>query len=233
MYHFSRLSLISLMLANSTTFAAMPADGWYAGLMGGLSYLNNLNFTVIEPFIVSPVQGSLDYKVLGQGGGQLGYRFCDNFRLEIQLNVSNNPIEKVQVGNFVVRRHENPAGYSLNGQTTFVAGFFNGYYDFFEEGTDVSFVPYVGLGIGYAHFINKLTFNYNKQPIGNSFNESANAPMGQAILGLSYYYSDNTSFGADFRYMTTNTLKVFNTKLAGETFNINFNYSFDEPSGYK
>lgn len=273
----SQFALTSLFLANSV-FAATPSEGWYWGLMGGLSYTPSIDISGPNPLpflqinqIINPnpvpvtsnstfvsyvtglpivnrahpslsyatvssaftptMNGSLEYKVGGNFGTQLGYRIC-NFRAEGELVFNYAPLSQVKIGGVSIKRHvtlTNPI--RLSGQSVVGAGLINGYYDFYDEENDPTWVPYLGLGIGYAYVRNSVTFSLPYLYI-NSFslnvkgNESA--PIGQAILGISYYASDDLSIGLDYRYITTRTISSINSRIQTNTLNLNFNYYFSD-----
>lgn len=237
-----KLALAGLLLANCSAFAATPMEGWYAGLMLGANYIPKVNFTLATPYLLTILPASLlannqlGFRVGIDGGGQVGYRIC-NFRLEGQLLFSATPYNNLTLLGVQFKRHSQPSIYlpggvpSIGGGTDFGAGIFNAYYDFFNEESDPSFVPYVGLGIGYAYVQNKISFKYIT-PLGKqfqaSFKDNVSKPVAQLIVGTSYFYSDETAFALDFRYLTTNKFKYINDRLQNYSLNLSFNYSFGD-----
>ncbi|WED41946.1 outer membrane protein [Legionella cardiaca] len=178
-----KLGLVSLLAASSTAFSAMPSDeGWYAGLMGELSYAPNLDFSISQATYLninsylsslgySPLltpAGQIDYSKIGGGGGaQIGYRNC-NFRFEGELLYNYNSYDSVSLGGYTLTNNVNAAlvapysNLTIDGNTTLGAALFNIYYDFYDQNwDDISWMPYVGLGIGYGYLQNKLQLNYN------------------------------------------------------------------------
>ncbi|ARG97130.1 outer membrane protein [Legionella micdadei] len=260
----SQFALTSLFLANSV-FAATPSEGWYWGLMGGLSYTPSIDITGPNPvpFIAinnqinpnpTPVvtngvntyvtglsnyyfpgftsmNGSLQYGVGGDFGIQLGYRIC-NFRAEGELLFNYAPLSMVKIGGVSIKKHVTLTDpLRLSGQSVVGAGLINGYYDFYDEENDPTWVPYLGLGIGYAYVRNTITFTVpylfkNLYSVTVKGNESA--PIGQAILGISYFASDDLSIGLDYRYITTRTISSINSRIQTNTLNLNFNYYFSD-----
>uniref|UniRef100_UPI0003756C0F outer membrane protein n=1 Tax=Legionella tunisiensis TaxID=1034944 RepID=UPI0003756C0F len=179
-------------------------------------------------------------------GGQIGYRIC-YFRVEGELFYDYNPITRLTVGGLTFKRHFTPLplpplgfgtpGIKIKGNTSFGGAMINGYYDIYDEDDDPSFVPYIGLGVGYAHISSALNFYGIAQPAPTQPSTeffitggkaSSSTPVGQIILGLSYFYSDQTSFGLDYRYMTTRTISAFDTRFQVHTLNLFFNYTFSE-----
>lgn len=228
-----KISLTGLMLASSAAFAVQPAMGWYAGLMLGASYPNGVNFTLNNPFVqffpeFQNIPASLSYNLGINGGAQAGYR-CDKFRFEGELNYSYSSWDRLRLGYFRIGHNNNVKGLNLNGKTGMFSGFFNVYYDIFdEENTDVTFVPYLGLGLGYAGIGSSVDFYlHNTQLNFLTVKQTNNAPIGQAMLGLNYFFTDNSSLGTDFRYMSTRNIKIIDSRYSMWTWNLIYNYSFD------
>ncbi|MGQ3890660.1 outer membrane protein [Legionella sp. CNM-4043-24] len=230
---YSKLGLTGLMLASGIASAYQPAQGWYAGLMGGFSYAPSTSFSISNPFVAffpefASIPAKLSYNVGGNAGAQLGYR-CDKFRVEGELNYNFNSYDRLRIGYFTIGSSHNVQGLNLSGHSNMYAGFINGFFDIYdEENMDTTWVPYVGLGIGYARVQNSIDFFiHNYQLNFLTAKASSNEPIGQAILGLNYFLSDNTSLGWDFRYMSTRKLDYLNSRFEVVTGNLVFNYSFD------
>jgi len=241
-------------------FAVNPACGWYAGLIGEVSYMPDINMTLNMPLIsgslplivypagVTPsffpilpsraVESTVNYRIMGGGGGQIGYRFTGNYRAEVEVIFNTNEYDYITVPGYgkIERGNSNnaKAGLSLNGRTNLMMGFLNGYYDFLSNDSEVYLVPYVGLGVGYVSVQNRLRFIFDDQPIPNTrYNSTKGTFAGQVIAGLSYYLDDFTSFHVDYRYIATNGVKennlLFNTneRFQVHTLNVSLNFSFD------
>ncbi|MCA0403601.1 MAG: hypothetical protein LCH30_07345 [Proteobacteria bacterium] len=136
----------------------------------------------------------------------------------------------------------------MSGQTIMGAAFFNVYYDFWDEDNDPSFIPYVGLGIGYSTIRNSLSYSiplvtdpYGTVVTGNAmigdqyvaartkkYSINASAPLGQGIVGVNYFFSDSTSLGLDYRYMISSVVSKFGSRVTLNTLNLNLNFSFDD-----
>jgi opacity protein-like surface antigen len=228
----------SLLLASYSACSAVPAEGWYAGLMGTASYVPTVNINnITHPTTRFPfTNAKVTHGIGGGGGGQIGYRIC-YFRVEGELMVDFNPYSKATINGFSFKRHFVPFptpqfGIKMSGNTSFGAGLINGFYDIYDEDDNPSFVPYVGLGIGYARIQNQINFRTITQATGQvslgGTKVSSSAPIGQAILGLNYFYSDETSFGIDYRYMTTKTINSLGSRFQAHTVNLLFNYTFSE-----
>lgn len=274
MNYFYRFGLASVLFASSSAFSAIPAEGWYGGLMGTVSYPPSIDFTLPSstitgintiitnlntrllangfttlPLLISN-QGELSYRVGGGGGGQIGYRHC-NFRFEGELLFNYNNYDKLTIDGLTLKTHQQQAiilssptstatiAPTIDGHTDFGAAFLNLFYDFFDEDNDPTWVPYVGLGIGYAYVQDKLSITYpitiTTPPVSTTTSvqrltvkDSTSTPIAQAIIGISYFYNDDTSFGMDYRYLTTRTIDSLDARLKVHTLNFNFNYSFDD-----
>lgn len=228
MNRYAQLGLASLILASNIVSAAEPAPGWYAGLMFGASKAPSTGFTLSPPFLPFPVNGKVTYDIGGDGGLQVGYR-CNYFRFEGQLFYNYNGYDTLTVGGITIKDNNKTTGFIMNGHTSFYAGFFNAYYEMYEEGTDPNWVPYIGLGIGYTQIQNQLKFFYNNVTLNRSHNtRNTSAPIGQAILGLNYFFSDEFSTGIDLRYMTTNKVTSSNDRISAGSVNLVLNYTFDQ-----
>ncbi|KTC68057.1 Surface antigen [Legionella birminghamensis] len=259
MNYFSRLSLAGLLLTNSIGFAAVtPLPGWYAGLMGGGGWTQPVKFTVAPnllltgtyPYYISPTSIDLSYKGFGNGGGQIGYR-CNKFRFEAEALYTFSGYKKLQVqnatfGTYTVPSFSNSYYFHLNGETTMVSGLVNVYYDFFTPDGDVTWMPYVGAGIGLSYIENNIKFYFNNQQVFPAPNsdfgkENGSTSIAQAILGISYLLDDYTTVGTDIRLMRTGNVTLIpkgRFGIANEVeehmtlfaWNINFNFTFDQPS---
>ena len=233
-----KLSLIALMLANTSVFALNPVQGWYGGLILGVSMQPTNTFTFVTPIsTLEPKTASLTRSILGDVGGQIGYR-CNHFRVEGELLYNNNPYDTLTVGNVVINSPSTSSGLRVQGDTNTGAFMANGFYDIYTPNQDnlSQVVPYVGVGVGYAYVQNSIQFYNNEVLVPNgSIKKSYSGPAGQIILGTSYFMDDFTTFGLDVRYFTTGIksktsplgLNTFDTKTQLISVNLSFNGAFD------
>ncbi|KTD19005.1 outer membrane protein [Legionella jordanis] len=201
-------------------------------------------------------EGDIKYQFGGGIGWQFGYRWC-GFRFEGELLYDYNTFKSINIGGvqfgkemgtqpltpttgsvsstgntFIVT---NP--FSMSGHTQVIAGLFNVIYDFYNhEADDVSWFPYVGLGIGYANIQNQGVINFNSTTgtsLGSNglyytpvlqINGSSSSPLAQGILGVTYQADDYFSVFADYRYVTGRQLKSSDDRMSFNSFNIGFNY---------
>lgn len=278
MKYFLKFGLPALLASSAAFTAAIPAEGWYAGLFGlGSSFpstnfnltpaeVNNINnsinaynamipfFSVPRPLAVPLLMnghGKIKYSFGGGIGGQVGYRWC-GFRLEGELLYNYDGLKEFSVGGITFSKKQrtttivsgianntvvvtNP--YTINGHTQLGAGLINVFYDFYDfDADEISFYPYVGLGVGYAKANNKVTINYNAtNPVNRQVLQTKllevtgndSTAIGQAIVGVGFQLDDNFSLFLDYRYLTTRRLKVINERLTLNTINLGFNYWFN------
>ncbi|MBA3536204.1 MAG: outer membrane beta-barrel protein [Tatlockia sp.] len=342
MKDFSKLALAGLLFVNSA-FAATPAEGWYAGITGGISLTPNFNFRSLShsnqteinneicrlnvatsrflqanPFdssffnplipgcnpsltpitsapilvptapVIAPVNiiinpnnqfynnnnfnnnynnnnnnddsfntdsapqfipllrgnslVSLNHTIGGNFAGQVGFRIC-NFRIEGELLVNYAPLTEVTIGGLTLRKKRGLL--RTRGQTIMGAGLLNAYYDFYDEEDDPTWVPYIGLGIGYSAMQSKVNITsvnpsslcpnlftpfacIPRSAFSLTLSSNSSSPVGQGILGISYYTSDNFAVGVDYRYLTTSKISDFGGRVSMSSLNLNLNYWFGD-----
>lgn len=244
-----RLGLIALLLAHGSAYAVNPVQGWYGGILLGVNYTPSAsNFVFpsnrpipaevlahIDTSITPGVPFTLSYQTMGQLAGQVGYRY-DHYRIEGQLDYNNSPYSSIKVGNnFVLVTNSSTTTdpyYTFKGKTDIIAGMVNGYYDFLPTDPSSSFVPYLGVGIGYAYVANSFKVQLVSAETGvvASVSPSAHSTSaaGQAIIGGSYFLDDFAYFGLDFRYLTTATISpTLGVRPQVYTVNLSFNGAFN------
>jgi opacity protein-like surface antigen len=273
MRHIKKFALIGLLLASYSAFCVTPAEGCYVGLIGGATFTPSMRFRRFEfhprPFAVIPEiqpitavrldNTHINYGVGGNLGIQGGTRIC-NFRFEGELLFNYSPFSSIRTNALIehplfapfrtelidinISGHVTPfSPFRMSGRTLFGAGLFNVYYDFYDEDCEPTFIPYVGLGVGYAYVSSSLTLSipYFIQQIvppplpvvdtniRHTISRNSSAPIGQAIVGISYYFCDTSALSLDYRYLSTNTISGFNSRLQAHTINLSFNYWFADP----
>lgn len=250
MKSFLKTGLATLLLSSGSVYALDPVQGIYAGIFLGTSKARSVNISAAIPTYNTYGTGQLNYSWFGDIGGQVGYRM-DQFRVEAELSYNDSPynslvfngvINSIPINGITIPKLGNPkhnvnaTGFQMKGQTDIAALMFNGYYDNYTLFDQTCFVPYIGIGIGYASVLNKIQFYYSNTPItGADFSERRNAFAGQAIIGTNYFMDDFTSFGLDFRYLSTAGIASSNSSLVSANnvryqymaVNLTFNGSFD------
>jgi hypothetical protein len=216
-------------------YAANPVNGPYAGGLFGVSYQFKNTANTTTPFTHQPTKSTIGYDTLIDAGGQLGYRFCKNYRIEAELLYNNNPYSYLNLGNITLHNHsQNNIGYTIKGSSTEGIAFGNLFFDYLGGGEN-SVVPYLGAGIGYAYVYNVIRFYENGVYIENSrATTTKTIPAAQGILGLSTFLDDFMSFAVDLRYTATQSSKYttvsgqqFDTRLKFASVNFLFNGAFD------
>ncbi len=254
---FLKLCIIVTLLFNTTIYALNPVPGFYAGILLGANYTPNFNLNFTSPFTHQPLtKGTLVYSVFGDIGGEIGYRI-NQFRIEGEVFFNNSPYNSLLINRTRYTQKTKSTGLRIQGQTNTLSFMANGYYDVFFNGEQSNLVPYIGLGIGYAHVANKLNFYCNNQKVGtntifinpnktctlipftnahtSSYFNSTNLGAAQVIFGLSYFLDDFTTISFDFRDFATaraNKRNHSNTNQSNNraqflTFNFGVNSAFD------
>ena len=204
-------------------YALDTIPGWYAGLIVGGSKPPEIDFNVLTPVERHSGQSILTYSVLGNVGGQIGYR-KKQFRVEGEFFYNNNPYKHLNIDGVDIPNEGAPATtiqqlsiqsktvsnpFTFSGYTNTYAWMFNGFYDFYLPNYTEHFVPYVGLGLGVEEVVNYLEFFNNGSATQNStssqssYKNVSNYFAGQAVVGLSYFVTDHSSFAFDFRYLSS------------------------------
>lgn len=215
--------IVASMLASSIAYATNPVYGPYFAFLTGIAYVpptEYIGMNVLYPNIVK----QLDYKVAFSGGLQLGYKIR-NFRVEVEGNYFNAGPTKLKVGDLEIR-NKNSDLLVLKGSNSLIGGFFNGIYEFYSPYSTWDFYPYIGLGGGYVKVRNNLKIS-SQDNILERDKISQSVSAGQGIIGFGYYMDDLTTFGLDYRYMTTGKIRIFNErKLVTHTVNFVLNFAF-------
>ncbi|KTD32039.1 outer membrane protein [Legionella israelensis] len=247
---------LALSLLSGQVFAYKPVEGWYAGFLGEVSYTPDVSFTVLTPpvllhpalipvvpgapafpiFPAGQLQSEIGYRIGGGGGGQLGYRLFDCYRLELEILFNTNSYDDLTIGPVKIPRlnsKKTTPGLAVDGRTNVITGMINGYYDFLRPNSDSNLIPYVGLGIGYVSIQDRISFYYNGTEIGPRLKETKSTAAGQIILGASYFLDDFTSANLDYRFITTNNISeqnrffVRDERFQLHTINFSMNFAFD------
>lgn len=232
----------ALVLSGHGAIAAGTVEGWYGGLMAGVSYTPSITTNVISPFsfpLPVIVPATIDYSVGGGGGIQLGYRW-KYFRGEAELVGNYNAVNKLTIPGLIINKKSNriPQTLAIKGDSFLGAGFINGYFDLNSNQEVGGWSPYVGLGIGYARVSTTVTYwvatggsVYADTKLYNAIQETSTHPAGQVIIGISYALDSYTSIALDGRYITTASSNKnnnnSNNKYDAGMINILFNASFD------
>lgn len=224
---------LSALLLSGTSHAINPMNGWYAGLTLGGSYTIKDNLTFPAPGSCSTdasctsTTGELSYAGFGSIGGQIGYRY-NHFRLELEPLYNSSPYQDITVGSTKYVSPKSSSGLRLKGDTNTLFVMVNGYYDFFSPNSTSFFVPYLGIGIGFAGIENSLQFYCNNEAIAcTRLSEKDSTTAAQGIVGLSYFLDEFAWFGLDYRYLTTNKIDLFDARQQIHTINLSISGIFN------
>ncbi len=244
------ISLILFILFNTQIYAVQPKNDWYAGIFLGpsasasssIAFGNKIEFTGTNVIIsgggvsgpnasIYASSGLISYSVLGEIGGQLGYRFCNRHRIELEFFYNNNPIKELQLYDYKVvsqyynedvyvkslKNKNNSVDAFLNGEANSGAFMFNFIYDFLSASADSDgfnkVAPFVGVGIGYSYVQNAMQI-YRPTTSDPALDPYPNREIfaalqkryvyaGQVLAGINYFIDDFTWIGIDMRYFTT------------------------------
>lgn len=163
------------------------------------------------------VPGTVKYSILGGIGGEIGYRFCNDYRFETEVVYNNNPFDKITIGNYTIESSNSDPNFHISGDTNTAALLFNFLYDIPLESNDgyKAVRPYLGGGLGYAYIFSDLKFhygqNYSEQAAGAepatlyeyNLRRNRSAFVVQGIVGLSYSIDDFCWLSLDGRMLAS------------------------------
>lgn len=219
-------SLSALLLLSGPAQALDPVPGLYAGIFVGGTMTPPATLHFIHPLTLGPTSGKLNYSYYGDIGGELGYRY-NQFRMESELLFNQSPFRKFTIGDFQVTNSKS-SGIRFSGFTRTAALMINGIFDAYSIFDQTCYVPYVGIGIGYARVQNSVKlFNNNVVIPGTSLSNHQNGGAAQFILGLNYFMDDFTTIGLDYRYFTAKQALPITTRNTFNAINLSFTGSFD------
>ncbi len=199
-------ALVLSMSVLSMSQAQAQTPGWYIGLEGGWSHLDDISTSDGgTAFQLSPAEG---FGV----GGDLGYSF-GRMRLEGEVSWRRN--DAGSFGNIIDSRSGFPSvvppgGENASGNINTLAFMGNVYYDFLPLN---QFHPYVGAGVGAAR-LSLDSIGVAGFPL---VDDSDVAFAYQGILGISYTINTNWSTSLDYRYFGTTGAHI-NDRFGGRGF---------------
>jgi OmpA-OmpF porin, OOP family len=207
-------AMCALIGAMSTPLhAQQPTPGWYISGVAGLNFMQQEPIRSVGN-VTTNVTGNNNLNVkfnvggLGVLGG--GYAFGNGFRTELEFNYLYNGISGVTGpnGNTVSFNNNNNGGseqkYGLMPTL---------YYDFY--GLSPSYVPYLGIGLGYQIVREKLNVG------GFSTNTTRGALGTQAIFGVAFPIESapGLSVTTDYRFLAIVGNREYNRVTLGNSYN--------------
>ena len=248
-----KLGFIFGSFVSNSIFAADPVQGFYFGLLAGLSYTPNLQLSLtLDQQTYNNSQ--ITHQLIGGGGGfSIGYKI-ERVRLEGEFLFNYNSYNELKIGsctlispNVVGPQGVCPAyiednGIGFKGNTMGFYGLFNVFFDFLSSDPNVNLVPYIGAGVGIGSIQNTAQLQNNViifngyVPFYTSVSGSNTNPAVQGIIGLNYYLDDYTTIGVDFRYLstfnfssTTSSSSSFSNSAFGiSTLNLTANFALEK-----
>lgn len=154
---------------------------FYVGAFGGANWLH---------FHKEREKAKLGYT----GGVSFGYKWNEGLRLEGEVAYRQNHLRARHIG------YDNTQRSLINGRSHSWAYMVNGLYDFNSVSCHIPHVvPYIGVGVGYAR--NHIRYKYQNQDDFSYVYQARHKGMAyQAIAGLNYLLTDDTSMGIEYRY---------------------------------
>lgn len=156
-------------------------EGFYAGASAGVNFLN------VKSHHHFHLHTKTGYSLALFGG----YKFCNDFSLEAEVNYRNNGLKSVKHDHH--KKHLHGHGYSWSFMV-------NTYYQFQNCGCDWGVDPYVGVGIGYdrLHYKNHRYTDRNGGCSSGRFNQNAFA--WQVMAGLNYALCYDTILNLEYKF---------------------------------
>jgi len=218
--------LAALLFVSGPAQAIDPVPGLYGGIFLGATHTPNATVNWLHPLTQDPAKGKLNYSFYGDIGGEVGYRF-NQFRLEGELLFNQSPYRKFTIGDYQITNSKN-ALYRFSGYTRTTALMFNALFDAYSLFDQTCFVPYIGVGLGYAHIQNSVKLYLNNVVIpGTTVSDQENAGAGQFILGINYFMDDFTTLGLDYRYFVSSAVYPITSRTSFNAINITLTGAFD------
>lgn len=199
----SRFAATALAACFVVAFAnAAAAEGMYASLLGGYSVLHDTTLSG-ERTDIGTEQDAVKLDNSYIFGGAIGYAYKSPWRAEGELTYQKYDIDQI-------RNDDTGLFQTGSGDIGLLSFGINGYYDF---KSDLSWTPYVGLGVGAVY----ADANDIQRPGRSTLNESAIAPTGVALLGVSYGISESVALTAGYRLQWIGVLDGSQTRTNGTT----------------
>jgi OOP family OmpA-OmpF porin len=207
-------AICALIGASSTASrAAEPAMGWYISGVAGLNFMQQEPIKSVGNVTTNNTNNNnlnVQFDVGGVGVLGGGYAFGNGFRTEFQFNYRYNGIKSASGprGNTIAFNNNNNGGseQKFGPMPTL-------YYDFYT--LSPSYVPYVGIGVGYQIVREKLNVG------GFSTNTTRGALGTQAIFGVAFPIESvpGLSVTTDYRFLAIVGNREYNRITLGNSYN--------------
>ena len=205
-----RLILATCFITSGLATAAVPIDGWYTSVSGGLAYLpDHLSITSSNP-----LRTHAEYLDGYNAGGSLGFKSTP-LRYEAEFTYLSARLERFRISGL---SQTGVSGYNHTG-----LAIANIYYDL--PAVIRTIEPFFGLGFGYGYI--KDTF-VSTGPSGLTSNSASDSVFAyQATAGLTYNFAETWALNLGYRYIATDKSDQFGKMLQAHLANIGVIYRFD------
>jgi opacity protein-like surface antigen len=166
----------------------IAAEGGYVSIRGGSTHIPNMSIDYVDAGTATSVNAQTTSRAGYHMAGALGYR-SGPMRYEAELMHQRARIRSFSQNGVLVGLP--------SGDTTATSGLGNIYYDL--QDVDKNWIPYLGIGFGYASVKRQL----NTSTTTDLLNGSDGALAGQGIIGVGYHFDNKVTVNMDYRYFRT------------------------------
>ncbi len=212
----NRSRILVLAMLGFSAFASAGMDNTYVTVKVGFSGINSQDQNQTGTKI------DLEYDKSFNIGGSVGQKL-DMFRTELEFNYLRAKVAEAKF----TQKNKTLSDKSNNKEGSMINVMLNGIYD---VEIDPNITPYLGIGIGWAHF--KSNFNNKINNTAQTTNESTNAFGFQFLAGAQYHMNNVMSIFLEYKFLgaTEVTLTKFGNKDYKHVFispyNINIGFKF-------
>jgi opacity protein-like surface antigen len=189
------LTALAFTLVSATAAAEEAIDRWYVSIYGGTSVLGKQDARLTRTGQPDSA-GDLSTRAGWLAGGAIGLRIRPELRVELEMTYRTNELKNVGVPGL--------DGRPTDGDYASLVYMVNGYYDFAQwNASFATFMPYVGVGVGYAQEID-TDQSINGAPVEFSGSKAAY----QLLAGVNWHYRSRWSAGLGLRYTGAGTVEM-------------------------
>lgn len=194
-------------------------DGWYVSGLLGAGLTPSIEFAPLDaPFFAGVDLGptiKIEYKPA-----------FNNPIIAAAIGYKSGPLRYELEALFATSKFRSIGDIEIGGDTKVAAALVNAFYDFDNVSTVV--VPYLGLGIGYAHLSTDIPLFSDLAFLKASDNRFAF----QGVLGTTINFTSNFGLFVDYRYLGTakSNKAYFGEMYANNTFNLGITWHIGDYS---
>ena len=194
-----------LCSVSSLAFAQKAPEGFYLGIGGGVTWLDDSDFSTSPLGLHGTLDNDTGYGIISE----VGYAFGNGFRVELNPGYRRTPTGSLHGGNL-------GGTFSTDGHVEALSGMVNVIYEY-PTGTPVS--PYIGGGIGVA----RLKLDTKSTSAGTVIDDTDTQFAYQGIVGASWEFMPNWRLALDYRYFATSD-PSFSARVGGTPVSVNSEY---------